>query len=295
MSNSDQIAKYHLHKQHPEKLQFELYDLNQYRKKSLNEAARPHSHSYYQIIWFTKGRGKHFVDFKEYNLQPNTILFISKDQVHAFDQDLEIEGALIHFNESFFMHSDVDIFLKYKLFKSEEKPFYSIGQEVAKKAETYLDLIKLELKRRDQFGYEEIIRFLLKSFLIILERIYQNDTRQSFAFNSQYEVVYFQFKELLEAHFNEGLSVKDYALLLNISSKTLTTITKQVVGKPPSVIISERLVLEAKRLLQFTSLQISEIAYKLGFDDASYFVKYIKRHLKMSPGQYRLSSMKQVS
>lgn len=116
------IEQYHLHKAHPEKLQFEIYDLNTYRERSGAKAAVPHSHSYYQIIWFFEAGGKHTVDFKCFNIEKNTVLFITKDQVHAFDDNLEIKGWLIHFNESFFMHSDVDIFLKYNLFNSPQNP-----------------------------------------------------------------------------------------------------------------------------------------------------------------------------
>ena len=92
---------------------------------------------------------------------------------------------------------------------------------------------------------------------------------------------------MIEVHYAEGLSIQEYGNLLHISSKTLTTITKAIVQKPPSQLISERIILEAKRLLKFTSLQISEIAFRLGFEDASYFVKYFKRHIGSVPKNYR--------
>ncbi len=68
--SSKNIAKYHLHKAHPEKLQFEIYDLNTYRKHSGEKAAIPHSHSYYQIIWFFNENGMHHVDFETLKRTP---------------------------------------------------------------------------------------------------------------------------------------------------------------------------------------------------------------------------------
>jgi AraC-like DNA-binding protein len=283
----ENIAQYHLHKLHPQKLQFEVYDLNEYRNRNIDKPAQPHSHSYYQIIWFFCDEGTHIVDFKTYAIKKNTILFISKDQIHAFDDNLDVTGWLIHFNESFFMHNDVDIFLKYNLFKSQKNPCYIITEEILETASTYLKLMKRELSHRNQFGYQDIIRFTLKSFLITLERIHRTDYSEKLELNSAYELQFFKFKELIEAHYKDGLSVKDYANLLHISSKTLTTISKTVVNKSPSIIIAERIILQAKRLLKFTSLQIGEIAYKIGFDDASYFVKFFKRHVDMSPSSYR--------
>ncbi|CAM4110896.1 AraC family transcriptional regulator [Zobellia roscoffensis] len=287
--SKNKIEQYHLHKMHPRKLQFELYDLNAYRKKSGDLAAVPHSHSYYQIIWFFNEGGTHAVDFKKYDVKKNTVLFVTKDQVHAFDDNEDVQGWLIHFNESFFKHTDVDMFLKFNIFHMLDKPCYTIEKGVLSVASTYITLIQRELEQRDRFGYEDIIRFLLKSFLIQLERIHQKNDSEPIQLNSLYERQFFEFKELIEKHFKEGLSVADYAGLLHISSKTLATLSNSVVGKSPSQVIAERTILEAKRLVRFTGLQINEIAFRLGFEDASYFVKYFKRHLGRSPKSYRQS------
>lgn len=281
------IAQYHLHQAHPEKLQFEMYCLNKYRNRSVTEAASPHSHSYYQVIWFFEDGGTHTVDFTTYSIEKNTVLFISKDQVHHFDDNLAVKGKLIHFNESFFMHTDVDVFLKYNIFKSTENPCYPIDLETAAVGRSYLELIEKELDKRHEFGFEEVIRFLLKSFLINLERVHQKDSIKKLELYSPYELQFFKFKELVEAHYADGCSVSNYAESLNISSKTLTTITKSITGKTPAEVIAERITLEAKRLLKFSTLQVAEVAFKLGFEDASYFIKYFKRQVAMSPMEYR--------
>lgn len=282
-----EIKQYHLHKAHPEKLQFELYDLSSYRKRSGEKAALPHSHSYYQIIWFFEDGGAHLVDFKTFDLKENTILFISKDQIHAFDDNMEVNGWLIHFNESFFMHSDVDIFLKYNIFNSQQNPCYSIKPKILEVATSYILMIQKELEERQLFGHEEVIRFLLKSFLIILERIHRKTFEEKLEINNPYELQFFKFKELVEENYKKGFSVAHYSGLMNISSKTLSTITNSIVSKSPSQIISDRVVLEAKRLLKFTTFQIGEVAYKIGFEDPSYFVKYFKRFVGQSPSTYR--------
>ncbi|UZO82315.1 AraC family transcriptional regulator [Aquimarina sp. ERC-38] len=281
------MEQYHLHKAHPEKLQFQIYELNEYRRKSAKKAAIPHSHSYYQIIWFFKEGGTHTVDFKTFNIKKNTILFISKDHIHAFDNNLDVQGWLIHFNEHFFMHNDVDIFLKYNVFSSKEDPCYEIDTKTAQTASGYINIMREELTKKHLFGYEDIIRFSLKSLLIILERINQDANKTHIKFNSHHELIFAQYKNLIEENYQKGLSVAHYAERLHISSKTLTTITKEVIGKSASQLISERIILEAQRLLKFSSLQISEVAFKVGFEDASYFVKYFKRHLGVSPSHYR--------
>lgn len=282
-----QIEQYHLHKAHPEKLQFEAYPLASYRQRSSLKAAEPHSHSYYQIIWFVKGEGVHQVDFNSYPIEDNTVIFISKDQIHAFDEKLTNEGWLIHFNESFFMQTDIDIFLKYNIFNSSLNPSYVIDHETANTASTYIGLIQQELTDRQSFGFEAVLRYLLKSLLIKLTRIHQKDSQKKLKLNSAYELQLYKFNELIETYFAQGLSIRAYAELLNISTKTLATITKKTVSKSPSQMLCERIILEAKRLIKFTPLQIGEIAFRLGFEDDSYFIKYFKKQVGHSPLHYR--------
>lgn len=284
--NPEPYEQYHLHKRQPEKLQFEVYDLRDYRHKNKNDAAVAHSHSYYQIIWFFKAGGSHTIDFRSYTIDEDSLFFISKDQVHCFDSSLEIEGRLIHFNDSFFTHSDVDAFLKSNILKKGENPRYTLDKATKKIAHSYLQLIEWEMKKRLEFGFEALIRFLLKAFLIQIERLH-NLEGDKLNLTDPYELQYFKFSNLVEDHFSKRHEVKYYADLLHISTKTLAAICRQHAGKSPSQIIAERVILEAKRLLQFTPLRINEIAYKVGFEDPSYFTKYFKRYLEVSAIQFR--------
>lgn len=284
---SRKIEHYHLHKAHPEKLQFQIYDLEAYLASSGEHAQVPHSHSFYQILWIYNKGGQHFVDFDGYDALGNTVFFISKNQIHYFDKTAQHKGLIIHFNEQFLMQSDVDIFLKYNVFNNQGKPCYCISKETQNQAHSYINLIRDELTEDSTFGHKQVIRYLLKSVLIIFEREHRNGTSEAIPFSSAYELQYLQFRELLEANFKNNYAVKDYAGLLNISTKTLTTITKRLTAKPPSNLIAERVILEAERLLAFTPLKVNEIGYQLGFEDPSYFVKYFKRHVKISPTDYR--------
>ncbi|MEE9361717.1 MAG: helix-turn-helix transcriptional regulator [Cellulophaga sp.] len=288
MSNSKtKIQQYHLHKEYPGKLQFEVYSMKEYLKRSSEKVILPHSHSFYQVLWFFNGGITHSVDFKTYDLKENTALFIAKDQVHAFDENLDTEGWIIHFNESFFMHHDVDVFLKYNIFNTHKKSIYELNQDTIEVASSYINLIQKEFKEKHRFGYEDVIRLLLKSLLISLERLQQSDSGKQLKITNHYELQFFKFKELIEDNYKTGLYVSEYASLLNISAKTLTTITKSVVSKSPSQLIAERIILQSKRDLKFTSLQVGEIAFQLGFEDVSYFIKYFKRNVGCSPRNFR--------
>jgi len=188
------IAQYHLYKAHPEKLRFQVYNLTEYRKRNSEKAAEAHSHSYYQIIWFFEAGGTRTVDFESFDIQKNTVLSISKDQIHAFDENLEVKGWLIHFNESFFMHTDVDIFFKHNIFNIQKHPCYAIDLATAEIGISYISLIQKELCTPNSFGKEEVIRFLLKSFLITLDRDHRTTSENTIELTSQHELQFFKAK-----------------------------------------------------------------------------------------------------
>lgn len=84
----------------------------------------------------------------------------------------------------------------------------------------------------------------------------------------------------------------DYAGKLNVSAKTLTNCVKGISQQTPLEIINERLILEAKRLLVYSDKTVNQIGFELGFDDPSYFVKFFKRQIKRSPGEFRSARIK---
>lgn len=92
---------------------------------------------------------------------------------------------------------------------------------------------------------------------------------------------------MLEQEFDRIHTVKDYAERLNVSSKTLTNCVTECSRKSPLAFINDRVILEAKRLLRFTNLMVKEIAYRIGYDDPSYFVKFFKRQTGYLPSDFR--------
>ena len=98
-----------------------------------------------------------------------------------------------------------------------------------------------------------------------------------------------QLKEMIELYFKTKHSGGEYAELLNIPLKTLGRIVKNHFQRTLTEIISERIVMEAKRELKLTSKTVKEIAYDLGFNDEYHFSRYFKNKIKVSPQLYRSS------
>lgn len=97
-----------------------------------------------------------------------------------------------------------------------------------------------------------------------------------------------KFMQLLHEHHRTQHEVQFYAGELCISAKYLTQITKRMIAHTPKQMIDEQLIHEATTLLSKNDSSIQEISSKLGFVDQSYFGRFFKRMMNVSPQQYRV-------
>lgn len=99
--------------------------------------------------------------------------------------------------------------------------------------------------------------------------------------------VYAKFVQMVEDNYIEHHAVKDYIEKLGVSQTTLNLYTQQYAKTTPLKIINNRIILEAKRLLRYSTTRTKTIAFDLGFKDDSYFIKLFKRNVGMSPVEFR--------
>lgn len=104
---------------------------------------------------------------------------------------------------------------------------------------------------------------------------------------SRHEIQADQFCKLVEEHFETSWGVTDYAREVGISAPQLTRISRRILGCPPNELVGQRRILEAKRLLEYTRLSISEIAHRSGYRDAAFFSRAFKQKTGFSPQAYR--------
>jgi AraC family transcriptional activator of pobA len=95
------------------------------------------------------------------------------------------------------------------------------------------------------------------------------------------------FFELIEEHYMTHKPLSWYAHRLGITAAHLNAVCRQAVGKSALELIHERMILEAKRNLVYTSMTISVVSYTIGFADPAYFTRFFKRQVGMSPKEFR--------
>jgi AraC-like DNA-binding protein len=133
--------------------------------------------------------------------------------------------------------------------------------------------------------YEEVIKATMNVFFIELTR--QNSLINSIGKNRYQQQTLERFLELVETHITTHKHMSQYAAILNLSSFQLNAITKALRGKTSSQIITEYIILESKRYLLASTSQVTQIAYQLGYEDASYFIRFFKKNTGYTPDVFR--------
>ena len=257
------------------------------------ETDRFHMHGFYEIVWFKDGGGVHHIDFNDYPVEPGRIFFVSVGQVHSFDACREREGVVIKICPELIggdSGSSDGGYLRFNVFDATDSlPYCDVPKEGFPLLDSLAAAIEEELKQDTAIGHKEYLQSLLRMFLITVQR--QSGGRQHSVMNPARNShrSFLAFRKLLEENYPRLHTVKDYASMLSITPKTLTQYVNECSPMTPLEMINSRIVLEAKRLLRYSVLSVKEIAFRLGFDDPSYFVKFFKRIVRQSPADYRES------
>lgn len=247
--------------------------------------------NYYTLIWVQKGNGKVKVDFSEYDFTENQLLAFAPYQPFMLSSSGAIQGVVIHFHPDFFciMKHHNEVACNGILFNNIYEPPYVLIDAVAKATfNMVLEQMKVEMQNPALAQYELLISYL-KIFLITASRLKkeQQPKEQVPIEENSAPFILQNLKNYIELHFKTKHSASDYANLLHISPKVLAKITKNHFNKTLTDLISERIIIEAKRELYLTNKAVKEIAYELGYEDEHYFSRFFKNNADVSPQMYR--------
>lgn len=257
-----------------------------------NNADAPHSHNYHTVLWSQNYSGRHIIDYKEYEMRPNDIFFVSPGQVHQVDHSENPKGMVILFSCNFLQNNYIsDTFITNLNLFSEigSTPPIQITHDSAFHLNELLYKIREILPKDDPYKFDKIGAYL-KLFLIECSPYSHPPKAEN---NDQFLQAGGQliknFKTLLDANFKSWHKVGDYAKELNISSDYLNNVVKSSMNKTAKELIQQRLILEAKRMGLHTELTSKEIAFQIGFQEPSHFSRFFKKEENISFTQFRQS------
>jgi AraC family transcriptional activator of pobA len=97
-----------------------------------------------------------------------------------------------------------------------------------------------------------------------------------------------RFRKAIEGNFHKNLKLSAYACILGLNVWQLRSACLKIARQPPLAMVQERKLLEAQRLLLYSNMIVSEVAYHLGFDDPAYFSRMFRRLAGESPRTFRM-------
>ena len=247
-------------------------------------------HNYYSLIWVKQGSGKVRADFKEYDLSASTLFAFSPYQPFVFLTQ-QIRGIALHFHPDFFcIHKHQhEIACNGVLFNNiYEAPFIDVNEDSGLKLDHVLAQIGNEIQNTTLAQHELLVSYL-KIFLIHCSRLktMQAPQARTDLVTTREPFILQDLKNAIEKNFKTKHAAGEYANELNISIKALAKATKTYFNKTITELISERIIIEAKRELYLTNKTVKEIAYGLGYDDEYYFSRFFKVNTDISPQMYR--------
>lgn len=144
--------------------------------------------------------------------------------------------------------------------------------------------IRIEAQQPGEWQQRMLIAYLTV-LLTYLSRLYTEQYKGNDI--SADKLLLKRFLTKVDANFQQCHEVSDYAAMFHITAGHLSEVIKNQSGKPAIKLIHERLIMEARRLLFHTNDSLKEIAFGLGFSDASYFNRFFKRETGDTPAGYR--------
>lgn len=269
--------------------QVEVFDANRHFKVSY-----PHRHDFYEMLFITNGTGFHIIDSNKYKINPPGIFFLSPGQAHKLELSRDIEGFIFLFASEFYLlhHSNPNRLLEFPFFFSVEQKNPPLDLRDAGQVEFIKSLFiqGCNEMQQDSGNRDEIIHRILDLLLLLCDKLYPE--KNTSINKTKGHLLVKQFLYLIENNYQNNLRVNDYAELLAITPNHLTQMVRHVTGKTSIELLQDKIVLEIKRLLLYTQLNVTEVAELLHFADQSYFTKFFKKYTGVTPIQYRKNSMK---
>jgi AraC-like DNA-binding protein len=278
--------------------ELKLKGFNVFQIEADGAATRIYSRKDFYKICLTTGNSKIHYSDRSFE-QEGTILFFGNPHIPYSWETISTKyvGYTILFSEEFFRASDRTESLQHSpLFKIGGTPILKIEESQRLFLNTMFQ--KMIDEQKSDYAYkDDLMRNYIN--LIIHEALKLQPSEHYDKHKNAASRLTAVFFELLERQFpiessDKPLQLKtaqDYAATLNVHVNYLNRAVKEVTGKPTTTHITERIITEAKALLQHTGWNISDIAYALGFEYPTYFNNFFKRLTGTNPKMLRVQEV----
>ncbi len=248
----------------------------------------------YSIILLNKGEAAYKIGLSDYHITDGSIYFQAPQHLRYFNRLSQWQGYVIVFMDSFFEdHPSLKkLVTDFDGFKITSRVVVKLDQEILCETEQmfrHLYNISYSSSPHRFEKAKSLLELIMHQSIEHYDLLYQGQkqTKQNRIVKHFEEIVEQHLYEITQDKVERLISVSEIAEKININSTYLGEVLKKATGRTPKEILSDRIALEARSLLNNTDMAINEIAFFLKFQDASNFTKFFKQKTGFSPSDYR--------
>ena len=247
------------------------------------------SFNYFSVILLLQTSGELRAGTTTAAFTGNNLMTFSLYEQFAIRCDRSVQGWIVNFHPDFFclhQHRN-EVSCNGILFNNiYDSPLTALSLDYALSLKTVIESMEKEVQQPAGPDTEVLLAYL-KILLISGSRIKMENNEKEKSANDSIAAGNTSLTEAIEHHFRKLHRPADYAKLLHVTPTVLNRMSKKSFDKTFSGLVTERIIVEAKRQLYLTAKPVKLIAFELGFNDEFYFSRYFKTHVKVSPQRFR--------
>lgn len=279
----------------PERLKKEIGHFNVFKLDPyVGDNAKPvpyQKRDYYKVMLVFGGGVIHYAD-KEVEVEQQALTFSNPMIPYKWGKLDEIEGGVFCVFDDEFFHQFGNL-QQYAVFQPKGNHVFELTDEQVETVEDIYKRMFEEIESEYVHKYDAL-RNLVFELIHFATKMNPSSSLQNQEINASKRISTL-FEELLERQFpidESHQTVKlrtpsEFAEHLNVHVNHLNRVLKETTGNTTSKLISERILQESKILLKQSKWNISEIGFALGFNEATHFSNFFKKHVDTSPSQFR--------
>lgn len=214
------------------------------------------------------------------------LVFQSPNLLYSFFRGNSANGYLIYFKKDCFSFFKPNFEKEFPFFNILQTNFFKLNQDKFKEfAPHFKEVLTAYFSTNDKQNTIATIKLL--SLLYQLKEFTTAFSQWEEGFTSPQQILFQKFIQLVNNFYLEKRRIEEYAELLFVTANHLSQSVKAASNKNALSFINERIMTEAKSIIQFTNSDIAEIAYQLNFSDPANFGKFFKKHSDLTPLEYR--------
>ena len=263
--------------------------LQQKNPTFLEDMRRPHKFDFFLFINHTSGGAKFKIDMEEYEVETGgNVITCTPGQIISLESITPDFDADVMILSSQFMESLL-VYLKGTIpvrFGMMHQIVFKINEQAKQMQRIFIKAVQHVLKQTDNPFRLQMVQHVMMAIFYASDAP-QSMSNKSDVIRSNADVLSKQFLELVKENFRKERQLQFYADALCITPRYLSRVVKECTGSSAAEWIERCVVLEARALLKSTNMTIQQISDELNFPSQTFFGKYFKRRVGMSPKEYR--------